>query len=181
MQRKRLKEFCQLMCYNFMTIERRINLYLDHKLFEDLPLHTLPQWVGNSQIIDPDVKSLLNPMISPRSEFPLCYRVFGTESRVFDFEKMSKSYCHQLTASGFTQAPSSFWQRSTRASTQRTGMSTARSPTLSLAATAQKPSKMKRATSEVKGASSSACCLIAESTNLQAKREIQKKKETLFT
>ena len=72
------------------SIERRINLYLNHKLFGEPPLQCSPVWSDESQIVTDEVVALINPMISPNRRDNFSFKIFSTEECGFSFERMSR-------------------------------------------------------------------------------------------
>lgn len=85
-----LKTLCELICYALPTVERRINLYINHKVFQEPAYHLLPEWPDTSEIVDEEAKCLLNPMISPSRRDNLSFRVFDTANCGFDFRRFGR-------------------------------------------------------------------------------------------
>lgn len=85
-----LKRLSEVICYTLPTVERRINLYINHKVFQEPAYHLLPKWPDSSEIVDDEVRCLLNPMISPSRRDDLSYRVFDTKTCGFDFNRLCR-------------------------------------------------------------------------------------------
>ena len=70
------------------SMERRINLYLNYKLFSEPPLQCSPTWIDKSEIVNLEMVALINPMISPNVRDVVSFKLFGSGDCGFNFDRL---------------------------------------------------------------------------------------------
>ena len=70
------------------SLERRIILYLNYKLFNEPPLQCSPIWEGATQIVNEETVALINPMISPNTRDTASFKLFSSDEYGFDFDRI---------------------------------------------------------------------------------------------
>lgn len=87
---------CDYLCRVLPSLERRVNLYLDFKLFCEPPLHCSPQWESENRkvvqrgIANGEAVVLVNAMISPNRRDKIAFKLYDAEQCDFDFRRLCK-------------------------------------------------------------------------------------------
>lgn len=88
--RVRVCKLAEFLESQFPSINTRMAMYLDHKLFSLPPLQYSPQWSDQTELAASHVVSLLNPLLSPIKRYHSVFSIYNSANSGFDFTRLGK-------------------------------------------------------------------------------------------
>jgi hypothetical protein len=86
--RVRLFKLAEFLAKEFPSVNTRIGMYLEHKLFSTPPLQYSPQWIDQTELAAPHIVSILNPLLTPIKRYHSVFAIYNSETSGLDFNRI---------------------------------------------------------------------------------------------
>ena len=91
-----VSKLSDFLCRVLPSLERRINLYLNYKLFCEPPLQCSPEWDWannvnkDTGIVNHEIVALINAMISPNRRDTMAFKLFDAVICEFEYKRLCR-------------------------------------------------------------------------------------------